>query len=684
MSPARTTRALAWLTAVLVTLDVVISAQSVALWSETAVAVHGFPFIHGAVVGSAVMGALIVARYPRHPIGWLLSSVGTAGAVSLVTEAYAYWVQEADGPGSASLGGAAAWLSTLTGGQLEIAGLALMFLLAPDGRLLSRRWRYAAWLTGFGALLCLAAVLSIRPASFRLYTSEDELSPARQVALNIGFLTILACLVAAVVSMLIRLHRSAGEQRQQLRLIALAAALPMFGVIWLLVVQGTNGDEQTWAASLPLFVSYFLLPILFAVAVLRHQLYELDVFINRTLVVVAGVAFAAIGYTALVVTLGRLVEDTGRGFLLSLLGTAVVALAFQPLRRSLVRLANRLAYGDRAQPYEALAGFSRRLAAAPPPGALLPAVAETAARAVSASGAIATLDVPGADPLTGTWGDAAGPWDHSLPVRLDGRALGSIKVALARGRALDDADLRLLEAVAQQAAMAFRNTVLASQLAARVDELEHTTRQLVESRLRLVEADDAARRGLEETIARQVLPLIADLPARIGGVRAAIAAGATDPGIDPLVADTNTALESLRDLSRGVFPTQLARVGLVPTLRSMLARTDGTAGLSVDGLDGRRFSPRVEAALYFCCVEALGRGRRVTSLHLELRDRDVRLRIHDVDPRGLDLQTITDRLGAVGGQVTCDGGVLMVSVPASPVPASPAIAEAVAGVDPRG
>ena len=99
MSAARTTRALAWLTAVLVTLDVVVSAQAVALWSETAVAVHGFPFIHGAVVGSAVMGALIVARYPRHPIGWLLSAVGTAGAVSLVTEAYAYWVQEADGPG---------------------------------------------------------------------------------------------------------------------------------------------------------------------------------------------------------------------------------------------------------------------------------------------------------------------------------------------------------------------------------------------------------------------------------------------------------------------------------------------------------------------------------------------------------------------------------------------------------
>lgn len=679
MTAAGVTRALAWLTAVLVTLDVVISTRSVTLWSETAVAVHGFPFIHGAVLGSAVMGALIVARYPRHPIGWLLSGVGTLGAVSLVTEAYAYWVQEADGPGSASLGGVAAWVSTLTGGQLEIAGLALMFLLAPDGRLLSRRWRYAAWLTCFGALLCLVAVLSIPPASFRLYTGENELSPVRQVALNAGFLTILGCLVAAVVSMLIRLHRSEGEQRQQIRLIALAAALPTFGVIWLLVVQGRNGDEQTWAASLPLFVSYFLLPILFAVAVLRHQLYELDVIINRTLVVVAGVAFAAVGYTALVVMLGRQVEDTGSGFLLSLLGTAVVALAFQPLRRSLVRLANRLAYGHRAQPYEALAEFSSRLAAAPPPGALLPAVAETAARAVSATGAVATLDVPGGEPLTGRWGEPTATWDHTIPVRLDGRVLGSIGVVFPRGRTLGDADLRLLEAVAQQAAMAFRNTVLASQLAAHVDELEHATRQFAESRLRLVEADDTARRGLEETIARQVLPLIADLPSRIGGVRTAIATGAADPGIDPLVADTNAALEALRDLSRGVFPSQLARAGLVPALRSMLARTADAPSLTVEGLAGLRFSPRVEAALYYCCVEATRAGRDVSALRLEVDGPDVHLRIDGVDPRVLDLQAITDRLGAAAGTVECADRTLLVSVPASPV-----VADVVLGVEPRG
>lgn len=676
MRAAAVTRVMAWVTAALVAGDVVVTAQAVPLTSETAIAVHGFPFIDGAVLGSSVLGALIVSRYPRHPIGWLLAFVGTAGALSLLTEAYAFWVEESNGPGPASLGGVAAWLSMLSGGQVIIGGLAMLFLLAPDGHLVSRRWRWAAWLTCFGAVLCTVAVLSFPPAQFRL-GDDDQAGLVRQVMVSVGFLLMIGGLVTSVVSVVVRRRHSTGELRQQLRLIALAAALPALGVVWLLVWQAVNGGHQTWIASMPLFVSYFLLPVLFAVAALRHRLYELDVIINRTVVVVAGVTFAAAGYTALVVLLGRAVEGTGTGFWASLLGTALVALAFQPLRRSVVRLADRLAYGRRAQPYEALADFSRRLSGAPPPGTLLPAVAETAGRAVSATGALATLDVPGDEPLRGAWGDPTGPEDPVLPVRLEDRVLGTVQVALPRGRQLDAADRRLLEAVAQQAAVAFRNTVLASELAANVEELERTTRQLTDSRLRLVAADDAARRGLEAAIARDVLPLIADFPARIRRVRAAVAAGGapagTTPGplTDALVDDVNTALESLRDLSRGVFPSQLARAGLEPALRSLLARTDGALTLSLDGVGGQRFSARVEAALWYSCVEATRAGG--STLRLRLDGSEVRLRVEAVDPLGLDLEAITDRLGAAGGRVDLTGDVLLVSVPASPAVLLPAL-----------
>src|SRR3954453_7128433 len=113
--------------------DVVVTAQYRMLLSEEAVAVHGFPFIDIAVLGAAVLGSLIVTKEGRHPIGLLLLLIGTTGAVSLLTEAYSVWVIEEDGPGSRSLGGVAGWVSSLLGGQLSIAAIALIFLLAPDG-----------------------------------------------------------------------------------------------------------------------------------------------------------------------------------------------------------------------------------------------------------------------------------------------------------------------------------------------------------------------------------------------------------------------------------------------------------------------------------------------------------------------------------------------------------------------
>lgn len=666
--PARLAWSLFVVTVVLVTADVLVAAQSVSLTSETAVAVHGFPFVHGACVGCGLMGALIVSRYARHPIGWLLSAVGVSTAVSLLTEAYAYWVQEGDGPGPGALGAVSGWVSQLSGGQVVVALLALMFLLAPDGHFLSRRWRYAALVPGVGAALCLAAILSFDPAEFVLVNSDDQFGPVRIIMLSVGFTLISLGMLLGLVSMVRRLRGSTGEERQQLRLIALSAGLAAVGLVILFAGQAVNGGQQTWLSGVPLSVSFFLMPILFAVAVLRYRLYDLDVIINRTVVVAAAAGFAAVGYTTLVVVAGQLVEGRTGGFWLSLLATVVVALAFQPLRRVVVRLADRAAYGDRAQPYEALADFSRRLAQAPDPDDLLPAVAEAAARAVSARGARATLDVPGGAPVSGNWGwapdaeqDAA---DCVVPVRTEGRELGRIAVTLPRGRALRPSDVRLLEALADQTAVAFRNTSLAGALADRVAELDRTTRQLAGSRRRLIAADDAARRALEAAISRDVLPFLTSLPEQIGRARAAVGRG--EPAdLDRLVDGTNEALEALRELTRGVFPTQLARSGLEPTLRSLFARSVAGGQLAMDGTGGRRYPPRVEAAVYFCCAEAVHAGTGPVSVDLSGAGDDLVLRIVGTYA-GLDLQGVTDRIEAVGGGLSDSDGALVVAIPVGP------------------
>jgi signal transduction histidine kinase len=668
---------LAVATALLVTVDVVVSAQAVPLTSETAIAVHGFPLVHGACLGSALMGALIVSRYERHPIGWLLSCIGIFTSVSLLAEAYAYWTLEEDGPGSDTLGSVSAWVAQLFGGQVVVAILALMFLLAPNGHFLSRRWRRTALVPGVGALLCLAAILSADPTGFDLMDAEERLGGARTTMLSVGFTLITLGVLLGLVSMVKRLRASSGEERQQLRLVALSAALAALGLVNLAVIQAVNGGRQTWYSGVPLFVSFFLMPILFALAALRYRLYDLDVIINRTVVVVSGAAFATVGYTTLVVAAGQQVEGRAGGFWLSLLGTVVVALAFQPLRRYVVRLANRVAYGARAQPYEALADLSRRLAEAPDPDDLLSTVAEAAARAVSARGARATLHVPGSAPGSATWGwwpvdDDEAQGVVVVPVRTDERELGRIAVALPRGHSLRHADHRLLEALADQTAVAFGNTSLAGALVDRVADLARTTSQLAASRRRLIAAEDAARRALEVAISRDVLPSLRALPAEIRRARADLARG-HDSHLDDLVEETNHALESLRDLTRGVFPSHLARSGLEPALRSLLARAGTATVLTIDEGARRRYSPRVEAAVYFCCTEALRNAAGPSSVDLVPVGDDLVLRIVGA-PDGIDLQGIEDRVEAVGGDLETGVDRLVLTIPVARPAAGPAAA----------
>ncbi len=664
---ARVAWVLAGLTVILTVADVVVTAQYRPLLSEAAVAEHGFPFVNGAVLGSAVLGAIIIARYERHAVGWLLCLVGSTGAFSLLTEAYAIWVVAEGGPGARSLAGVSGWFSALFGGQLAIGGLALMFLLAPDGQFLSRRWRNAAAVPAVGMLFCTLSVLISNPTTFDLQSRDDGL--VRGLLLSFGFLLIVVGLVASVASMVVRLRRSRSEIRQQLLPIALSAAALVIGIAWVVVVQSNNGGEQTWATSLPLFVAYQLIPVLFSIAVLRYRLYDIEVIVNRTVVVAVGTGFAAVGYTALVVTVGKEMDRQTSGFWLSLLATALVALAFQPLRRWVVRLANRLAYGSRAQPYEALSDFSGRLAETPSQETLLPAVADAAGRAVSARRAVASLEVPGVPTMSAHWGrgDADGTDEHVVEVRTGSTRLGTIAVWIPKGRRLRPSDTRLLTAISDQAAVAFRNVAMESQLAGHVAELDHTTRELAASRSRIIEADDAARRTLEEAISREVLPHLVAMPDELASARQAVTLGSPANGVDLLVAATNDALESLRELTRGVFPTQLARSGVEPALRSLLARNGLASTLRVDAsAAGQRFSPRVEAAVYFCCAEASRSASNLASLELSVTDDDLVLEVAGVSAGSVDLQAIGDRVGAVAGSVTAEPTLITLRIPVRP------------------
>jgi hypothetical protein len=372
------------------------------LLGEATWADHGWPLIPMAGIGCALMGALIVSRYPRQPLGWLLSSASLL-TVTVAGDAYTAWVLEGDGPGSAYWAHVCGWVSELLGWPAFTA-MIIIFLIAPDGQLLSPRWRWALRATVAGLVLHTLGTLTIAPGVYA-YPQQTGYRAVTGPLLTAGYLLVAAGLIASVASLLLRLRRARDDVRRQLLWVASSAAFLAFGVVAILVIPRVQGEGLTWLAALPLHVAQLAFPLCVAVAVLRHRLFEIDLIVNRALVLALATTLVGAGYVVVVVLVGLAVGGSAGGFWPSLLATALVAMAFQPVRRQVVRVADRLAFGVAAAPYEALADFSRRLRDSPDPSALLPAVAEAAAHAVNAHHATVVLQ---RGPRRGSGGRAAG------------------------------------------------------------------------------------------------------------------------------------------------------------------------------------------------------------------------------------------------------------------------------------
>ena len=666
------------LTTIAVMLDTVFTAAYRPLLSEAAWADHGWPLAPLAGVGCALMGALIVSRYPRHLLGWLLS-VASLLSVTLAADAYTLWVLDGDGPGSSYWAHVIAWASPLLGWPAFTA-LVVIFLISPTGHLASPGWRWALWATLAGLGLHTLGTLVMRPADFVDADQYDGFSPST-VLLTMGYLLIAAGLIASAVSLVLRLRRARDDERRQLLWIASSAVFLAVGVVVILVVPRIQGEDGTWLAALPLRLAQLAVPLCVAVAVLRHRLLQIDLIVNRALMVALATGLAATGYVFVVVVVGSAVGEGAGGFWPSLIATAVVAMAFQPLRRRVVRLADRLAFGAAAAPYEALADFSRRLGDKPDPAALLPAVAEAAGHAVNAGRAVACVHVHAGRDQVAVW-PPTGSDDPSAsrvttPVVDHGERLGSITVEMAAGHPLRARDHRLLADLADQAAMAFRNARLTAELAVQVEQLSLYTSEVDQSRTRLISAGDAERSRVERAIARQVIPHLAPLPERLRQLSQADPDGSPAPSSDqlePLLTSMNTAMQALREITRGVFPAQLTRSGLHTALGSLLARPHLTGHLTVENsAAGLRFAPRVEAAAYFCVAEATRASGHPIAVNLSVHGDQLHLSINAIEGGGLSLSHMRDRVEAAGGSVSAtdrDGRTFVeVRAPAARTPA---------------
>jgi signal transduction histidine kinase len=381
-------------------------------------------------------------------------------------------------------------------------------------------------------------------------------------------------------------------------------------------------------------------------------------------VLTLGTAFAGLGYVTLVVSVSKVVDSRTGAYWLSLIATALVAVAFQPLRRTVVAVASRMAFGSRAQPYEALAAFSRQLSVTPSAPTLLATVADAAGRAVSAHGATASLDASDLPRASVFWGSdgAHTVHEHRVLVEEGGVTLGSIEVSIPHGRPFRPSDVRLLRAIADQAGVAFHNLAMQAQLDAHVLSLDRSTEELADSRARIVEADDAARRSLAAGLSGEVLPRLRAVSESLN--RPGSSGNWSPQRLDDMVTGVNAALESLRELTQGVFPTQLVRSGLEPALRSYLRRHDHGTQLEVSpDARGQRFAARVEGAVYFAATRAAGTGLGPGSVTLGVDEDGVCCTVTGADPSPRDLEGIRDRVQAVGGSLRSSSGTLELRIP---------------------
>jgi signal transduction histidine kinase len=628
-------------------------------------------------IGFAVIGTLLAARKPANPTGWIFLGIATLVSLSGVITQYVFrsvhfeplplmpWVAWAADPLN--------WLVFPT-------GLAtFFFLLFPDGHLPSARWRWVAWLAA--VLTCVGVVLLVFQQTISLPGSPEIPNPlgsAATIDMQNGapgmiWLFGIGVIVTAMAGTVVRARRSTGDLRQQLRWLGFASALTAIAIVALIAAFFAGFQPTDTAFDLIILLGYGVaVPVACGIAILKHGLYDLDVVISKTVVYALLAAFFTAVYLAIVVGVGAAIGSKGNNAFLTILAASTIAVAFNPVRDRAKRLANRMVYGKRASPYEVLSEFSERVGGTYSVEDVLPRMATLLGTSTGAREATVWLRVGGELRPSASWGDAEkiqplSISDGELPpfpdaskvvaVRDRDELLGALTVTKPPNDPLTTAEDKLVTDLAAQAGLVLRNVRLTEELRSKLEELRA-------SRQRLVTAQDGERRRIERNIhdgAQQHLVALAVQAKLVEAV------AGKDPDrerelIRGVQRGLNDALDELRDLARGIYPPLLADQGLVAALEAQARRSTIPVEVQANGVG--RYPQEVEAAVYFCVLEALQNVGKYAdasraAIRLEGKPEELRVVVED-DGRGFDpaatgygtgVQGMVDRLAALGGEL---------------------------------
>jgi hypothetical protein len=315
----------------------------------------------------AAVGALIAARHPRNPVGWLFCLVGLALPLSGLLWAYATYSVYTEGgelPAEEALAWAYAWSN-----EPLLVVLVLLLLLFPNGRFLSSRWRRLGE-AAIASALVWAVAIALQPGALTDFGAIENpfgvdaagfLEELAAVASSASFLFF----VGAGVSVVVRYRRAAAAEQLQIKWLAAAGAFAAAMVLAFTVAEAvtvTSRGAMEIVTSALAFLAVAVIPVGVGVAMLRHRLYDIDVVVNRTLVYGSVTAVLAAAYLGLVLLFQLAFSPVTEGNGLAVaLSTLAVAALFRPARNRVQALVDRRFYRQRYDAQQTLDGFASRL-----------------------------------------------------------------------------------------------------------------------------------------------------------------------------------------------------------------------------------------------------------------------------------------------------------------------------------
>ena len=627
-------------------------------WTTDGVGTPSWPSLLVTIVSFGVAGAVLVDRRPDLPFGWLLA--GTAASqVLFAATALPALAAVREGSDSALVG----WgLAAGSLGFLPVAVQGVVYVRFPSGQPQSWRGRVLEVVIIAGTVLVLVGGLLRSDLSDMAPGRTDGISHPLTGGTVIGTiadaitvaapLVVLAGLLAGL-GVVGRFRRADGIERQQLKWLSV-------GVIASLALFPFAVAEVSWLALIDIFGS-LLFVVTLAIPVLRYRLWSIDTIVRRSLAYGTVSALLALVYVGVAVMGASVVSQR--------VGTAtaaiVIAVAFAPLGSRVQRVVDRVAYGDRSDPYRTISALDRRLADVAEPGELLPVMVTTLATSLRLP-YVAIESVHDGIPLAvhGTFAEFVERW----PLVHEGTVEGFLIAAPRRGEeAFDQRDRRLLKDVARHAGFAVHAEAL--------------TADLTESRRRLVTAREEERRRMRRDLHDGLGPVLTAVGLNIDAARSRLATDATaaDQHLCDAREATRQALDDIRRLVHGLRPPALDNLGLVGALELHLGRlTPGHCCVVVDAENLPFLPAAIEVAAYRIAVEAVTNTMRHTaasscSVRLAVERETLLIQVRDNGgptapwTPSVGILSMREQAWDLGGDLTCGpdelGGAVTARLP---------------------